>query len=165
MSDKKAFSGLKPSDLDVIIYDFDGVMTDNRVHVHQDGHETVTCNRADGMGVGIIRALGVPQIILSTERNPVVRARADKLGIPAVHGVEDKLSVLRKHLEENGWSLARAMFVGNDVNDLSCLQAVGYPAAPADAWTRAREAVRHVFEARGGEGVVRELAEILHGND
>lgn len=164
MTDRKELSGLSPSDLDLIVYDFDGVMTDNRVHVHQDGHETVTCNRADGMGVGIIRKLGVPQIILSTERNPVVRARADKLGIPAVHGLEDKLTALKEHLGQNGWRMERTMFVGNDVNDLSCLRAVGYPAAPADAWTRAREAVRHVFDARGGEGVARELAEILHSN-
>jgi len=148
-------------DLDLIVYDFDGVMTDNRVLVDQDGREAVFCNRADGLGVGLIRGLGIAQVILSTEANPVVSARAAKLRLPVIQDCADKAEALAGLLAEKNLDPARVLFVGNDLNDLPALLLVGWPAAPADAAPEILEIARYVTRARGGCGVIRELARAL----
>lgn len=147
--------------IELVIYDFDGVMTDNRVFVNQDGVETVAANRSDGLGIGMIRRLGIGQCILSTETNPVVRARADKIGIEAVHGVGDKGSALIELASAKGVSLGRVLFVGNDVNDADAMGYAGFAAAPADAHPAIMALADYVTEAVGGRGVVRELADVL----
>lgn len=152
-----------PRDLDLIVYDFDGVMTDNRVLVDQDGREAVFCNRSDGLGVGLIRDLGLDQLILSTEANPVVSARAAKLGLPVLQNCADKGQALSRLLAERGIDPARVLFLGNDVNDLPGLRLVGWPAAPADAAPEVLALARYVTRAKGGQGVVRELARDLAG--
>lgn len=152
-----------PRDLDLIVYDFDGVLTDNRVLVDQDGREAVFCNRADGLGVGLIRDLGVDQLILSTEANPVVSARAAKLKLPALQNCADKGQALAQFLAERGLDPARVLFLGNDVNDLPGLRLVGWSAAPADAAPEVLALARYVTRARGGQGVVLELARDLAG--
>ena len=152
-----------PRDLDLIVYDFDGVMTDNRVLVDQDGREAVFCNRADGLGVGLIRDLGLDQLILSTEANPVVSARAAKLKLPVLQDCADKGQALARLLAERGLDPARVLFLGNDLNDLPALRLVGWPAAPADAAPEVLALARYVTRAKGGFGVVRELARDLTG--
>ncbi|MDA8382273.1 MAG: acylneuraminate cytidylyltransferase [Betaproteobacteria bacterium] len=148
---------------DLIVYDFDGVMTDNRVLVLQDGSEGVQANRADGWGIGQLRAAGLRQIILSTETNPVVAARARKLGLEVLQGSGDKARDLQAFCGANGIRMERVLYVGNDVNDLEAMQWVGFPAAPADAHPAVLALARHVTRARGGEGVVKELSEALLG--
>ena len=81
--------------IDIIIYDFDGVMTNNKVYVDQNGNETVQVNRADGLGISEIKKLGIEQIIISTEKNPVVVKRAEKLGISCMQGIENKKAALK----------------------------------------------------------------------
>ena len=149
------------SDISLIVYDFDGVMTDNKVYVDQQGNESVRCNRGDGLGVNLIKKLGIAQIILSTETNSVVSARAEKIGLEAIHGVGDKLSILTSHCAENNVNMADVLFVGNDINDLDAMLAVGFPVCPADAHTRVKKIARHETKAVGGDGVVRELADFL----
>lgn len=144
---------------DLICYDFDGVMTDNRVLVLEDGTEAVSVNRADGLAVAAIREMGVRQVIISTEENRVVSTRARKLGIPVLQGISDKRAALEAFARENGCSLDRTVFIGNDVNDLEAMRAVGHPVAPADAHPSVRDLAVHVTRARGGEGVVREFFE------
>ncbi|MHC4637936.1 MAG: KdsC family phosphatase [Planctomycetota bacterium] len=148
-------------DVDLIVYDFDGVMTDNRVLVMQNGTEAVYANRADGLGVELIRAMGIPQLILSTETNSVVDARAQKLHIEAIIACKNKKNALESYCSQNGYDQRRILFVGNDVNDLEVMKTVGFPIAPADAHTQVLQKARFVTKARGGEGVVRELAEML----
>ena len=153
-----------PRDLDLIVYDFDGVMTDNRVYVSQGGEEAVSCNRADGLGVGMIRAAGVPQLILSTEVNEVVAARARKLGLDVIQACEDKATALAGFCTTNGYDLARVLYVGNDVNDLAAMKLIGYPVSPADGHPSIQAIARIVVRAPGGAGVVRELADRLLAN-
>jgi len=155
---------LAPEDIDLVVYDFDGVMTDNRVHTREDGLESVSANRGDGLGVNMIKALGLPQIILSTERNPVVLSRAKKIGIPAIGGCSNKLTALIGYAETNGYAMERILFVGNDINDLDAMLATGYPVAPADADESVRRICVLVTKAPGGAGVVRELAGVLTRN-
>jgi len=143
------------------VYDFDGVMTDNRVITDQDGRESVAANRSDGLAVGMIRRLGVDQCILSTEANPVVRARADKIGLPCVHGVGDKASVLIGLAGERSVSLSDVLYVGNDVNDRDAMGLAGFKAAPADAHAEILALADYVTEAAGGAGVIRELHDVL----
>lgn len=151
-------------DVDALVTDFDGVHTDDLVHVAQDGTESVTVGRGDGMGVARLRRAGVPFLILSTETNPVVTARAAKLRVPVLQGVEDKAGALSAWIRENQLDPARVAFLGNDVNDLPALALVGWPLAVADARPEVVAAARLTLTARGGHGAVREACErVLDG--
>ncbi len=142
-----------------VVTDFDGVHTDNTAIVDADGGERVRVSREDGMGVSLLRRAGIPMLILSTEVNPVVRARADKLRVPVLHGIDDKESALRSWAEQNAVALADIAYLGNDVNDLPAMRIVGWPVAVADAHPLVREEARVVLTRRGGDGAVRELVE------
>lgn len=148
-------------EIKLVIYDFDGVMTDNRVVVDQDGRESVTVNRADGLAVGLIRQMGIEQMILSTERNAVVQRRAEKLGIPCLNNLKDKKKALEEHLRRSGINRENVAYIGNDINDQAVMEFVGFPVAPADAAPAVKRTARIVTRARGGEGVVREFLDIL----
>jgi YrbI family 3-deoxy-D-manno-octulosonate 8-phosphate phosphatase len=145
----------------LVATDFDGVMTDNRVLVLEDGREAVMCNRSDGLACDLFRAAGVDIAILSTERNAVVAARAGKLRVDVSTGLGDKWAALVALMEQHHLEPSQVMFVGNDVNDLDAMRAVGWPAAPADAHPTVLAAARIVTQARGGEGVLRELADLI----
>lgn len=142
-----------------IVTDFDGVHTDDTATVDADGVERVRVSREDGMGVSLLRRAGIPMLILSTEVNAVVRARAEKLRVPVLHGIDDKESALRGWAEEVGIPLADIAYLGNDVNDLPALRIVGWPVAVADAHPLVLEAARVVLSRSGGHGAVRELIE------
>ena len=146
-------------DVDALVTDFDGVHTDDSVHVDQDGVESVTVSRSDGMGVRMLRESGVPVLILSTERNPVVTARARKLNVDVLQGQHDKEQAIRGWAARTGLDLARVAYIGNDVNDLGALSAVGWPVAVADAHPRVRAAARIILTRGGGHGAVREAVE------
>ncbi len=150
-----------PGNIELIVYDFDGVMTDNRVSVDQNGVESVVVNRSDGLAVAMIKKAGIAQIILSTETNPVTRKRAEKLGIPCLNGIDDKLGVLKDYLAEKGIDREGVCFIGNDVNDLEAMKHVGFAVAPADAHPDVIKAAKSVTKARGGEGVVREFWDMI----
>jgi len=149
------------SNIDLIVYDFDGVMTGNNVIVFQDGTEAVIVSRADGLGVGLIRDMGIPQLILSTETNPVVKARANKLHLEVIASCADKGHTLREYCAQKRYPLSRVMYVGNDLNDLEAIKIVGFPIAPADANPDIKALAKLVTKAKGGEGVIRELADII----
>lgn len=144
-----------------LVMDFDGVFTDDRVLVHQDGTESVACHRGDGLGLERLRAAGLPMVVISKERNPVVRARCAKLGLECHHGVDAKLELLRGWLAERDLPAERTVYIGNDVNDLDCLRFVGCGVTPADAHPTARAAADVVLRACGGRGALRELADLL----
>jgi 3-deoxy-D-manno-octulosonate 8-phosphate phosphatase (KDO 8-P phosphatase) len=146
-------------DLDALLFDFDGVLTDNRVLVFSDGTEAVVCNRADGLAFDHFRAVGLPAFIVSTETNPVVRARGAKLQVPVLDSVTDKAAAVRELCTANDFAPERLMFVGNDINDIPAMEIVGYPVAVADAHPAAIAAARHVLARNGGEGIARELME------
>jgi len=146
-------------DVDALVTDFDGVHTDDSVLVGQDGAEFVAVDRGDGMGIALLRTAGVPTLILSTETNPVVSARAHKLGVDVRQGLADKASALRAWVAERDLDLDRVAYLGNDVNDLGCLALVGWPLAVPDAHPRVLAAARVVLGSAGGRGAVREAAE------
>lgn len=146
-------------DVKAVVTDFDGVHTDDTALIDSDGREQVRVSREDGMGVSRLRRAGIPMLILSTEVNPVVRARANKLRVPVLHGIEDKKSALAEWAAENGIALSDIAYLGNDVNDLAAMGSVGWPVAVANAHPLVRAQARIVLSRAGGKGAVRELIE------
>lgn len=153
----------KPPLFDLIVFDFDGVLTDNRVIVFDDGREAVICNRADGLAFDAFRAAALPVLIMSTERNPVVAARARKLQVAVLQAVAEKGETIATYCRENGLQLSRVAFVGNDLNDLPAMRAIGYPIAVADAHPKVKTIAWKVLETRDGAGAAREIAESILG--
>jgi len=145
--------------VDAVVTDFDGVHTDDTATVGSDGREYVRVSRSDGMGIARLRRAGIPVLILSTEENPVVAARAAKLRVDVRQGLDDKAAALREWASSRRIPLSRIAYLGNDVNDLSCLELVGWPVAVPDAHPLVLAAARTVVSRTGGAGAVRDLAD------
>ena len=146
-----------------IAFDFDGVFTDDRVLVSQNGEESVFCSRSDGMGIGLLRDAGVNMIIISKEKNPIVAARAKKLALEVVHGCDNKLPVLREWMARIGASADSTAYMGNDINDVECMNFVAVAIAPSDAHPSALDVADIVTVKPGGRGAIREVADnLLH---
>ena len=145
--------------LRLAVFDFDGVFTDNRVWVNERGEEMLAFTRSDGLGLRRLDEVGVGYLIVSTEPNPIVAARAAKLGAACVHGVDDKLAVVEEH--RGSVELDNVAYVGNDINDAECLRAVGLPVVPADAWPEVKPLARWVLSRLGGAGCVREFCDAV----
>ncbi|MGV9450716.1 cytidylyltransferase domain-containing protein [Streptomyces sp. NPDC003635] len=151
------------ADIDAVVLDFDGTQTDDRVLIDSDGKEFVSVHRGDGLGIAALRKSGLKMLILSTEQNPVVAARARKLQIPVLHGIDRKDLALKQWCEEQGIAPERVLYVGNDVNDLPCFAVVGWPVAVASAHDVVRGAARAVTTVPGGDGAIREIASWILG--
>ncbi|MCX5341343.1 acylneuraminate cytidylyltransferase [Streptomyces atratus] len=150
-------------DIDAVVLDFDGTQTDDRVLIDADGREIVAVHRGDGLGIAALRKAGMPLLILSTEQNPVVAARAHKLRIPVLHGIDRKDLALKQWCDEQSIAPERVLYVGNDVNDLPCFALAGWPVAVASAHDSVRAAARAVTTTPGGFGAIREIAAWLLG--
>ncbi|CAL9561156.1 8-amino-3,8-dideoxy-manno-octulosonate cytidylyltransferase [Streptomyces sp. enrichment culture] len=146
------------ADIDAVVLDFDGTQTDDRVLIDASGQEFVAVHRGDGLGIAALRRSGLKLLVLSTEQNPVVAARARKLQLPVLHGVDRKDLALKQWCEEQGIAPERVLYVGNDVNDLPCFALVGWPVAVASAHDVVRGAARAVTTLSGGDGAIREIA-------
>lgn len=147
--------------LKLVLFDFDGVFTDNFVYVDQNGIESVKCSRSDGMGVELLTSMGLKCYIVSTETNPVVAARAGKLKIPFVQAVRDKSVTVRELAAEHNCNLSEVAFLGNDINDLPALRIVGLPVGVSDGHHSIDDFVLVKTRACGGNGAVREFCELL----
>ena len=143
----------------LLVFDFDGVLTDNKVIVSEDGTESVVCSRGDGLGMEMARKSGLKMLILSKEVNKVVSARGRKLKVEVIQGIEDKPIELQKYCRKYKISLDKVMYVGNDLNDLAVMAIVGTSVAPKNSHPRVLKAASIVLENNGGDGAVRELIE------
>lgn len=151
--------------IQLIVYDFDGVMTDNRVILREDGLESVVVNRSDGLAIGIIKSMGIPQMILSKEQNKVLEARARKLGIPVLQGIDNKKETLIECCRNKNIFLSNVVYIGNDINDVDVMRIVGYPICPQDAYPEARAVSKIVIPINGGSGVVRGLLNYIEKSE
>ena len=147
----------------LVLLDFDGVLTDNRVIVSESGEESVVCSRADGIGIARLRSHGVPCCVVSSEENAVVERRCEKLGVRCFRGVKSKVEVAAVLGAELGVPPEEMLFVGNDVNDLDLLEFVGLGVAVADAVPEVLQVAGLVLESRGGFGAVREICDLVAG--
>ncbi|ADX74176.1 3-deoxy-D-manno-octulosonate 8-phosphate phosphatase, YrbI family [Pseudarthrobacter phenanthrenivorans Sphe3] len=148
-------------DVDALVMDFDGVHTDDSVSVNETGSESVRVSRSDGMGIEMLRKAGLPMLILSKEKNRVVEARAKKLQIEVRQGIENKIDTLMLWCEEKGIDIRRVAYVGNDINDASCLERVGWPITVANSHPDVEKLARFRLRAQGGRGAIREICELI----
>jgi N-acylneuraminate cytidylyltransferase len=152
-----------PEKIELIVLDFDGVVTDNRVWTDENGREMVAASRSDGMYIRTLQEMGIEIVILSSEPNPVVSARAQKMGIAAIQGIgiREKGTVLKKLMAEHKVDPAHVVYLGNDTNDLPCFELVGWAVAVADAYPEVARQADFVLTKRGGHGAVRELCDLI----
>ena len=156
-NNKIDFSAVK-----LVAFDFDGVFTDNCVYVSQDGIEMVRCWLSDGLGLSRLQEKGIHAVIISTEKNPVVAARAKKLNLPFLQGVENKATAILSTCKGLGIAPDLAAFVGNDINDIAALKIVGLPIVVADAYPEVRAFSLYITAKPGGFGAVREVCDLIY---
>jgi YrbI family 3-deoxy-D-manno-octulosonate 8-phosphate phosphatase len=156
MSNSLIFQGIK-----LLIFDFDGVFTDNYVYTSSDGKESVRCSRSDGIGILRVRDYGIHTYIISTEENHVVSVRAKKLNIACIQGVKDKGIVVKEVCKNLGISIHEVAFIGNDVNDIPALRIVGLPIGVADSHPDIFQYIKYKTLKSGGNGAVREICDLL----
>jgi len=157
--------GYSIDQIDAFVFDFDGVLTNNQVHLDQHGTEWVSCSRSDGLAFDLLRQLDKPAYILSTEKNPVVSARAAKLKITALQGVTNKVNAIQKLATEKGYDLKKVCYIGNDLNDYRVMRQCGMTACPSDSHPRIKQLSAINLNTPGGQGIVRELLEDVFNID
>lgn len=142
--------------------DVDGVLTDAGMYYAESGDEWKKFNTRDGMGIKLLQRAGILTAIVTQERTKLVARRAEKLTIPEVHqGAMDKLAVVREMVERHGLTIDQVAYIGDDVNDVQTLKAVGFSAMPADGMPQVAEVVDYVCRKKGGEGAVREIIDMI----
>ena len=145
--------------VEAFIFDFDGVLTNNIVFISDDGKESVSCSRSDGLAFEVLRKLQKPTYILSTEKNLVVSSRAKKLQIPVLQGIRNKSAALKKLAIKEGYNLQNILYIGNDLNDYQAMKLCGYTFCPSDSHEKIKLLAKNTLISKGGKGVIRELLE------
>lgn len=145
--------------VDVFVFDFDGVLTNNMVYLDQNGKESVSCSRGDGLAFDALRKLKKTAYILSTEKNNVVSARAQKLQISVLQGAENKVLGIQEIVKKENCKLENILYVGNDLNDYRVMSICGFTACPADSHEKIKQISNITLSTNGGCGIVRELLE------
>ena len=152
---------IKLDNVDVFVFDFDGVLTNNKVYLDKSGNEFVGCSRSDGLAFDVLRKLQKPCFIFSTETNPVVTARAKKLKVQSFQGIKNKVVGLDKILKKLKFDKEKVFFVGNDINDYLVMKNCGFSACPSDSHTKIKDIATFKCKSKGGEGVIQEILEIV----
>jgi N-acylneuraminate cytidylyltransferase len=152
---------LIPEQISALVLDFDGVFTDNRVIIFENGQEAVICNRGDGMGLENLKNFNLPIMVLSKETNSVVKKRCNKLGLDFIQGSDNKLDTLKKWLKHISATPENAIYIGNDENDIPCLEFVGCPITVRDAHVKAKNASKITLKSKGGFGAIREISDLI----
>lgn len=145
----------------LLVLDFDGVMTDNRVLISENGEESVFCNRSDGLGIEMLKNKGIEVVVVSKEKNKVVQARCEKLKIECWQGVDKKEAIFLREIEKRGLNLENVCFIGNDINDLECIKNAGIGIAVADSEKPLLDVADYITKRKGGRGAVRELCSLI----
>ena len=151
--------------IDAFIFDFDGVLTNNLVYIDENSNEAVRCSRSDGLAFDVLRKIEKPVYILSTEKNPVVSARAKKMQVPVIQGVGDKVLTLSRLAKDKSYTMSKLLYVGNDLNDYYAMKLCGFSACPIDSHKKIKKIATFVLNTEGGSGVVREPVEEIIGLD
>jgi YrbI family 3-deoxy-D-manno-octulosonate 8-phosphate phosphatase len=146
----------------LVVSDFDGVMTDNKVLVDENGKEYVFCNRGDGLGIELLKKNSCLDIIvISKEKNPVVQARCKKLKIECRQGVDDKAVALLEETKKRGLDIKQVCFIGNDLNDIECIKAAGIGVGVADSHASVLKVANFITKNKGGNGAIREIIDLI----
>lgn len=160
MSEQDILEKLK--NLKMIVFDFDGVFTDNKVYLSEEGDESVRCDRSDGMGIEMLKkSTDIDLVVMSKEKNKVVQKRCEKLKLECYHAIDDKPTALKKLVMSKNVDNQCVAFVGNDLNDVECMRQVGLAVCPKDAYSCALDESDIILTRNGGEGAVRELCDMI----
>ena len=153
----------KFKEINFIVFDFDGVFTDNNVYTDQNGNESVISSKFDGFGLKRLKDLGVGLFILSTEKNTVVEKRAKKLELDFLQGLSsnEKATELHKLVQNNNLHYDSVAYMGNDINDIQCLINCGLPIAVNDCHPEVIKYADYITDTNGGHGAVREVCDII----
>jgi 3-deoxy-D-manno-octulosonate 8-phosphate phosphatase (KDO 8-P phosphatase) len=152
----------KAKDIKLVILDVDGVMTDGRIVIDDNGVESRNFDIKDGMGVVVLMMSGVEVAIITSKKSGAVRHRAEELKIKRFYeGIRKKTEPYEEMLKEMGITDAEVAYVGDDLVDLSMMKRVGLPIAVGDAVEDVKNHAAYVTVARGGHGAVRETAEMI----
>jgi N-acylneuraminate cytidylyltransferase len=160
--DRNKIKEMLPDKIEGIVFDFDGVFTDNRVLVTQEGQELVICSRSDGTGIAMLRELGIPMFVISGEVNPVVAERCKKLRLDCMQNSQRKIDVLNSWCESHNINPTNVIYIGNDINDKECLQTVGCGIIVNDAHPDVRSCAKIILSSNGGKDAIRELSDLIH---
>ena len=152
-------------DIDLFLFDFDGVLTDNSVYISEEGVESVRCNRSDGIGFEALNKLKKKSYIISTETNPVVSVRAKKINIKSMQGVKNKTEAMKIIINREKIDQKKVLFIGNDINDYKVMKNCGYSVCPSDSHPKIKSIATFILNKKGGEGIVIELLENVIGLD
>lgn len=147
--------------IELFVFDFDGVLTDNKFYLNEQGLESVKLSRSDGLAFNKLNSLKKNIIILSSEKNHVVYMRSKKLKVKAIYGVKNKEIALTEYCYQNKLDLKNVFYVGNDINDLKAMILCGYSACPKDSHKRIKRISKYILKSNGGDGVIREITENL----
>ncbi len=153
------------NNIDLFVFEFDGVLTNNIVYIDQNGNEHVGCSRADGLAFDVLKKLNKSVLILSTENNKVVTSRANKLKVPVLQGVYEKRKAISDFIEKEDYGIDKVLYVGNDLNDYSIMQFCGITACPSDSHDTIKNISDIQLKTKGGMGIVRELLEDVFSLD
>jgi N-acylneuraminate cytidylyltransferase len=145
-----------------LFMDCDGVLTDGGMYYSERGDELKKFNTRDGMGIKLLRQLGIRTAIITGEKTKLVAQRGKKLKIDEVClGVEDKARVLEEILCKYDMGFNEAAYIGDDINDLEAMKKVGLSFAVNDAMQCVKDIADYVTKTAGGHGAVREVAELI----
>lgn len=150
----------KAAKIKIFLTDSDGCLTDGGMYYTEQGDEMKKFNTKDGMGFRLLREKGIITGIITSEDVDMVHRRGAKLKMPEVHcGVEDKLEAVKAICEKYHCTLENVAYVGDDINDVETLQAVGMSFSVANGQGEAKEAAGYVTEKNGGDGAIREIVD------
>ncbi len=147
------------SKVELAVFDFDGVLTDNTVYISAKGDEYVRCFRGDGLGLRRLEGVGVRPYVLSTEVDKVVELRCRKLNVEFKQGLANKAEALSQLAQKLKVPLSRVMYLGNDINDRECLEIAGVSVVVADAFDEVAKIAKYQTLRPGGLGAVREVCD------
>jgi N-acylneuraminate cytidylyltransferase len=154
--------GEKAAHIKLLAMDCDGVLTDGGMYYSEDGHELKKFNTRDGMAIRILQERGIKTAIISGENTPIIKKRAEKLGIDYIcTGVRDKVQAMQDILLKSGLAFETVAYIGDDINDIDLLNRVRLSFSVQDGIMEVKELVDYVTRAKGGQGAVREVAELL----
>tara|TARA_B100000575_G_C22757442_1_gene451197 strand:- start:78 stop:590 length:513 start_codon:yes stop_codon:yes gene_type:complete len=155
----KTNKNLEIKKIQAFFFDFDGVLTNNKVILNEDGTESVVCDRSDGLGFKYLSNINKNIYIISTEKNKVVSTRAKKLNVKCYQGIIDKLDFLKKLCKKKKINLNKSVYVGNDLNDYEAMKDCKIRICPKDSHKEIISIANYVLKKNGGEGVVVEIIE------
>jgi YrbI family 3-deoxy-D-manno-octulosonate 8-phosphate phosphatase len=153
---------IKKQKIKMLITDVDGVLTDGSMYYSEKGEILKKFNTKDGMGFEILKNYGIIPVILTKENSDIVLKRAEKLKIKETHvGVNDKLKKAEGIIKKYNLIFNEIAYIGDDINDISLLEKAGFSYCPSDAVQEVKKIVDHICKSKGGEGVIREVVDII----